>query len=287
MPRIAYVNGRYVPHGDAAVHIEDRGYQFADGVYEVVTVFQGRMVDEDAHLDRLDRSLHELLIDAPMRRGALRLVMHEVVRRNRLIDGLLYMQVTRGVARRNHAFPAGVRPALVLTARSVRLPGEEVLEDGVRVVTVPDNRWARRDIKSVSLLPNVLAKQEAVAQGSFEAWMVDQHGNVTEGSSSNAWIVTADNRLVTRPTGHEILTGITRQAILAVAQENGLAFEERAFSVEEAKASREAFLSSATSFVMPVTQIDDAVIGNGKPGSLTRTLHNQYLKYMKSMPLIA
>ena len=287
MPRIAYVNGRYVPHGDAAVHIEDRGYQFADGVYEVVTVFQGRMVDEDAHLDRLDRSLHELLIDAPMRRGALRLVMHEVVRRNRLIDGLLYMQVTRGVARRNHAFPAGVRPALVLTARSVRLPGDEVLEDGVHVVTVPDIRWARRDIKSVSLLPNVLAKEEAVAQGSFEAWMVDQHGNITEGSSSNAWIVTADNRLVTRPTGHEILTGITRQAILAVAQENGLAFEERAFSVEEAKSAREAFLSSATSFVMPVTQIDDAVIGNGKPGSLTRTLHNQYLKYMKSMPLIA
>jgi D-alanine transaminase len=214
--------------------------------------------------------------------------MRELVRRNRIADGLLYMQVTRGVARRNHAFPGPqVRPALVMTVRPVRLPGAEVLEDGVRVVTVPDIRWARRDIKSVSLLPNVLGKQAAVEQGAYEAWMVDDDGNITEGTSSNAWIVTGENRIVTRQTGSEILTGITRQTILAIAGENGLEFEERAFSVAEAMTAREAFLSSATSFVTPVTQIDDRVVANGKPGSVTRALHRRYLEFVKSAPPIA
>ena len=288
MSRIAYVNGRYVPHGDAAVHVEDRGYQFADGVYEVVTIFAGRLVDETPHLDRLDRSLRELSIDPPMRRSALRQVMREVVRRNRIRNGLLYMQVTRGVARRNHAFPGPrVRPALVLTARPVRLPVAADIEDGVRIVTIPDIRWARRDIKSVSLLPNVLGKQAAVEQGAFEAWMVDADGDVTEGTSSNAWIVTRDDTLLTRPAGHEILTGVTRQAILSVARENGMKFEERAFSVSEACEAREAFLSSATSFVMPVTQINDRVIANGKPGSLTRALRQHYLDHVKTMLKIA
>lgn len=287
MSRVAYVNGRYLPHADATVHVEDRGYQFADGVYEVVTVFGGRLIDEEAHLARLDRSLHELRITPPMRHGPLRHVMREMVRRNRLRNGLLYIQATRGVAPRSHPFPGPqVRPALVMTARAARFGNEAALEDGVRVVTVPDIRWTRRDIKSVSLLPNVLGKQDAVEQGAFEAWMVDADGNVTEGTSSNAWIVTSDNRIVTRQTGNEILTGITRQAILAVAHEMGLVLEERPFSVDEAKAAREAFLSSATSFVMPVTQIDAQVIANGKAGSVTRRLHTQYLKYMESMPRI-
>jgi D-alanine transaminase len=288
MSRIAYVNGRYVPHGDAAVHIEDRGYQFADGVYEVVTVFDRRLIDEEPHLDRLDRSLRELSIAAPMGRMALRQVMREMVRRNRIVNGLLYLQVTRGVARRTHAFPpANVRPALVMTARPVAFPAAETLENGVRVVTIPDIRWVRRDIKSISLLPNVLGKQAAVEQGAFEAWMVDDDDDVTEGTSSNAWIVTADNCIVTRQTGNEILNGITRQAILAVARANGLEFQERAFSVDEAKSAREAFLSSATSFVLPVTQIDDRVIANGKPGSLTRVLNRHYLDHMASLPRIS
>lgn len=288
MSRIAYVNGRYVPHAEAAVHIEDRGYQFADGVYEVVTIFDRRLIDEEAHLDRLDRSLGELSIATPMHRGALRHVMREMVRRNRIVHGLLYVQITRGVARRNHAFPRpAVRPALVMTARPSLPPLAEALEHGVRVISIPDIRWARRDIKSVSLLPNVLGKQAAVEQGAFEAWMVDEAGDVTEGTSSNAWIVTSDNRIVTRQTGTEILTGITRQAILAVARANGLEVEERAFSIDEAKSAREAFLSSATSFVMPVTQIDDRVIGNGKPGSVTTALHDHYRRYMGTMPKIA
>lgn len=288
MARIAYVNGRYVPHGDAAVHVEDRGYQFADGVYEVVTVFDRRLVDEGPHLDRLDRSLRELRIAPPMSRAALQHVMRETVRRNRVVDGLLYMQITRGVAPRSHAFPGGgVAPSVVMTARPARFPRAAEPEDGVHVITIPDIRWARRDIKSVSLLPNVLGKQQAAEQGAYEAWMVDAEGKVTEGTSSNAWIVTADNRLVTRQTGHEILTGITRQAILEVARANGLVFEERPFDVEEAKAAREAFLSSATSFVKPVTQVDDRVIGNGKPGSLTRALYADYMKRMKSMPSVA
>jgi D-alanine transaminase len=288
MARIAYVNGRYVPHGDAAIHIEDRGYQFADGVYEVVTVFGRRLVDETPHLDRLDRSLGELRIAAPMSRAALRHVMHETIRRNRLVDGLLYIQVTRGVAPRNHMFPGpDVTPSVVMTARPVSFGHGTDPGDGVRVVTIPDMRWARRDIKSVSLLPNVLGKQQAAEAGAFEAWMVDADGNVTEGTSSNAWIVTADNCLVTRPTGNDILTGITRQAILAVAGEAGIVLEERPFSVDEAKTAREAFLSSATSFVKPVTQIDECVIANGEPGSLTRALYAHYMKRMESMPLIA
>lgn len=283
MSRIAYVNGRYVPHAQAAVHIEDRGYQFADGVYEVVAVFGGNLVDEAAHLDRLERSLSELRMDARIRRGPLRLVMREMVHRNRLRDGLVYLQVTRGVAPRNHAFPGpSVRPALVMTARTVQLPTEDNMETGVEVVTVPDQRWARRDIKSVSLLPNVLGKQAAAEQGAFEAWMVDQDGNITEGTSSNAWIVTQDNRIVTRQTGNEILTGITRQSILAVARDHDLLFEERPFSVEEAKSAREAFMSNSTAFVLPVTQIDDRVIGNGVTGTLTRALRHHYLHYVKN-----
>jgi D-alanine transaminase len=288
MSRIAYVNGRYLPHADAAVHVEDRGYQFADGVYEVVTVFGGRLVDVEAHFERLDRSLRELRIASPMRRGALRHVMHEMVRRNRITDGLLYIQVTRGVAPRNHPFPEPqVRPALVMTARPMRFRSAAAFEDGVRVIAIPDIRWARRDIKSISLLPNVLGKQAAVEADAYEAWMVDDEGFVTEGTSSNAWIVTADNRIVTRQTGSEILTGLTRQAILALAHDNGLAFEERPFSLAEAKTAREAFLSSATSFVTAVTQIDDAVIGNGRAGSLTRSLRNHYLNFMTAMPRIS
>ena len=218
MSRWAYVNGRYVPHREASVHVEDRGYQFADGVYEVVLVHAGAMIDEIPHLDRLDRSLDELRIAQPMGRMALRAVLREVVRRNRIRTGLVYLQITRGVARRDHAFPTGVKPALVVTAKRLALPREETLESGVRVVTIEDIRWQRCDIKSVSLLPNVLGKQHARENGAYEAWQIDQDGNVTEGTSSNSWIVTHDDRLLTRPASHEILNGITRQTILKLAK---------------------------------------------------------------------
>ncbi|MEC9175488.1 MAG: D-amino-acid transaminase [Pseudomonadota bacterium] len=280
MSRWAYVNGRYVPHREASVHVEDRGYQFADGVYEVVLVHAGAMIDEIPHLDRLDRSLDELRIDPPMGRMALRAVLREVVRRNRIRTGLVYLQITRGVARRDHAFPTGVKPALVVTAKRLTVPREETLESGVRVVTIEDIRWQRCDIKSVSLLPNVLGKQHARENGAYEAWQVDQDGNVTEGTSSNSWIVTHDDRLLTRPATHEILNGITRQTILKLAAARGLTFEERAFSLDEALAAREAFISSATSFVTPVTQIDDTTLGNGRAGSFTMDLRSAYFDYM-------
>lgn len=280
MSRWAYVNGRYLPHREASVHVEDRGYQFADGVYEVVLVHAGAMIDEIPHLDRLDRSLDELRIDPPMGRMALRAVLREVVRRNRIRTGLVYLQITRGVARRDHAFPTGVKPALVVTAKRLTLPREETLESGVRVVTIEDIRWQRCDIKSVSLLPNVLGKQHARENGAYEAWQIDQDGNVTEGTSSNSWIVTHDDRLLTRPATHEILNGITRQTILKLAAARGLTFEERAFSLDEALAAREAFISSATSFVTPVTQIDDTTLGNGRAGSFTMDLRSAYFDYM-------
>ena len=286
MSRWAYVNGRYVPHREASVHVEDRGYQFADGVYEVVLVHAGAMIDEIPHLDRLDRSLDELRIDPPMGRMALRAVLREVVRRNRIRTGLVYLQITRGVARRDHAFPTGVKPALVVTAKRLTLPREETLESGVRVVTIEDIRWQRCDIKSVSLLPNVLGKQHARENGAYEAWQIDQDGNVTEGTSSNSWIVTHDDRLLTRPATHEILNGITRQTILKLAAARGLTFEERAFSLDEALAAREAFISSATSFVTPVTQIDDTTLGNGRAGSFTMDLRSAYFDYMaKAAPV--
>ncbi|RVU39368.1 D-amino-acid transaminase [Hwanghaeella grinnelliae] len=280
MPRYCYVNGRFLPHRDGAVHIEDRGYQFADGVYEVVTIANGTMVDEDPHLDRLERSLKELRMRMPMARGAMKLKVRELVRRNGLKDGLVYMQVTRGVAPRNHAFPSDkVPPAIVMTTKKMDFAKMKKFTDGVTVVSAPDIRWGRCDIKTVSLLPNCLAKQAATEAGAYEAWLVDEKGNVTEGSSSNAWIITKDGVLVTKPATNEILNGITRQTILDLAKQDGVPFEEREFTLEEAYEAKEAFVSSATSFVTPVVKIDDHVIGNGHPGSLCEKLLGTYQDY--------
>lgn len=278
MPRLAYVNGRYVPHRDGRVHIEDRGYQFADGVYEVVPVVGGTLVDEELHLDRLERSLRELRIDMPMARRALKMVSHELMRLNGLTHGFVYMQVTRGVAPRDHKFPKGVKPALVMTTKQLKQPSREVLEKGLKVSTQPDIRWQRRDIKSVSLLPNCLAKQAAVEAGAQEAWLVEADGTVTEGSSTNAWIVTPEGRVVTRKANNEILNGITRQVLLTVLREEGIELEERPFTVEEAKAAREAFLTSSSNFVMPITEIDGQPVGNGHPGIVTGKLREAYMR---------
>jgi D-alanine transaminase len=273
MSRIAYVNGRYVPHRDAAVHIEDRGYQFADGVYEVCEVARGNLMDMTRHLDRLARSLKELRIEWPMARKSLEIVLREVVSRNGVRNGLVYVQVTRGVAGRDFLFPADTRSSLVVTAKKVDPSlAEKRAENGIRVITVPENRWDRVDIKSVGLLPNVLAKQQAKEAGAQEAWFVDTDGNVKEGGSSNAWIVTADGVMVTRPAEHGILRGITRTTLFDVARKLGLTIEERGFSVEEAKAAREAFISSATTIAMPVVAIDGAPVANGHPGSVVLSL---------------
>ena len=280
MPRYAYVNGRFLRHDEAAVHIEDRGYQFADGVYEVVAVDDGRLIDAEPHLDRLDRSLGELRIGRPTSRPVLRILIDELIRRNRLRAGIVYIQITRGVAPRDHKFPAGAAPVLVMTTkRSKPLPAG-ALDSGVGVITIPDIRWKRCDIKSVSLLPNVLGKQQATEAGAFEAWMVDADGFVTEGTSTNAWIVTADGTLVTRTADSAILSGITRGALVELVRQAGYGFAERRFTLAEAAAAREAFLTSTTSFVLPITRIDGAAVGDGKPGPLTRRLREHYLGYI-------
>jgi D-alanine transaminase len=277
--RIAYVNGRFVPHAGAAVHIEDRGFQFGDAVYEVWSVRGGVLYDRDGHFDRLERSLAELQIHNPRSRASLAMIIEEVLRRNRIRDGLVYLQISRGVARRDHAFPrTAITPTLVLTAKAMNFDAlAERAMTGIAVITVPDIRWQRCDIKSVNLLPNVLAKQAAVEAGAVEAWQIDGEGNVTEGSSTNAWILTADGILVTRPADEAILKGITRGTVLRCAEALGYTVEERKFSVEEALAAREAFLTSATTFVTPITRIDDQVIANGVPGSMAQALRAAYL----------
>ena len=281
MSRIAYVNGRYLPQQVATVQVEDRGYQFSDGVYEVCEVRGGRTIDQRRHLARLKRSLDELRIDTPMSEAALATVMRECVRRNRVRDGIIYLQVTRGVARRDHAFPPpGTRPSVVITAHGLDVvANERIAADGVAVITVPDNRWQRVDIKSISLLPNVLAKQAARERGAKEAWFVDAEGNVTEGSSSNAWIVTKGGKVVTRPADHGILRGITRTVLIEVISAQGLQLEERPFTVEEAYGAREAFLTSASQIVMPVVRIDEHPVGNGAPGSIATALRAEFHRH--------
>ena len=281
MLRIAYVNGRYRAYNHAMVHIEDRGYQFSDGVYEVCEVRDGHLIDERRHVARLHRSLEALHMAAPMSDAALGVVLRETIARNRVRNGLVYLQVTRGVARRDHAFPPGQTPvAMVVTARRLdRSRYEREAAVGVGVVTVPDNRWGRVDIKSISLLPNVLAKQAAREQGAREAWYVDRDSLVTEGSSSNAWIVTANGALVTRPTDHGILRGVARTVVLEVAGAHGLRVEERAFSVEEAYAAREAFMTAASQIVLPVVRIDGRPIGSGRPGPIATALRRDFHRY--------
>jgi D-alanine transaminase len=279
MSRIAYVDGRYRPHAEAAVHVEDRGFQFADGVYEVIAVRGGRLVDEALHLARLGRSLGELRIASPLGEAALKIVLRETIRRNAVERGSVYLQITRGVAPRDHAFPKAARPTLVVTARRARPPDPRLAEEGVAVVTIPDIRWQRCDIKSVALLPNVLGKQQAREAGAFEAWQVDGDGMITEGTSTNAWIIAADGAVVTHPADRAILNGVTRLALIDVIRREGCRLDERPFTVAEAKAAREAFLTSTTADVLPVVRLDDAPIGNGNPGLLTQRLRAAYLAH--------
>jgi D-alanine transaminase len=284
MSRIAYVNGRYLPFRDAKVHVEDRGYQFADGVYEVCEVRGGRLIDERRHIARLQRSLGELRIPMPMSVKALGVVLREVVAKNRLRYGLVYLQITRGVARREHAFPSpAVAPSMVVTARGLNLKRNEALAAaGIAVISVPDNRWGRVDIKTVGLLPNVLARQSAVEQGARDAWFVDKDGAVMEASSANAWIVTTQGTLVTRHADHAILRGITRTVVFDAVKGQGFAIEERAFTLPEAFAAREAFITSATQLVLPVVKIDGRTIGDGKPGPVASALRREFYRYAEA-----
>ncbi|MCI3134982.1 D-amino-acid transaminase [Phenylobacterium aquaticum] len=280
MGRIAYVNGAYERHGEAAVHIEDRGYQLADAVYEVWALFDGKLADPEGHFARLERSLSELKIPMPMNQRSLLVVLRETVRRNRVRDGLVYLQVSRGVAPRDHAFPTDpVSPAVVITVKAVdRAASEAKAAKGVSVITTPENRWGRCDIKTVGLLPNALAKQAAKEKGAAEAWFVDELGFVTEGASSNAWIVDGDGTLRTRDTNANILRGVTRHTLLDIIRESGLKVDERPFTPAEAKAASEAFITGAGSLVLPVVAVDGAPVGKGVVGPVASRLRRLYIE---------
>ena len=282
MPRIAYVNGKYKTHLRANVHIEDRGFQFADGVYEVIYIYNERFIDIEMHLDRLNRSLRELDISWPVTRRALNIIIGEVVRRNRVKNGNIYIQITRGSSGRDFSYPANLRPSLIIYARKTTKDTIKRSIKGHKVVSKPDIRWKRCDIKTVSLLPAVLAKQAAIELGAIEAWLVDEEGMVTEGTSSNVWIITFDNELITRPANNTILSGVTRKTVLELSREMGLIIKERAFSLSEAKLSKEAFCTSSTALVKPIVQIDMDKVGNGKVGPLTRALIKNYFNYIEN-----
>ena len=282
MSRIAYVNGRYLAQRDASVNIEDRGYQFADGVYEVVYLYKGRFIDCDRHMARLERSLGEIRVTPPMGRNAMLHVLSEVARRNRVRDGILYMQVTRGVARRDHAFPVRqVAPAMVVTVRRLPPYPMNVETWATSAVTHPDQRWGRCDIKSVGLLANVLAKQAAREAGAHEAILIDAAGNVTEGSSTTVWIVDAEGMLRTRFLDHAILPGCTRDALLELLGSESLSVSEAHFSENDLRNAREIFISSASSFVKPIVRLDGAEIGNGEVGPVTRRLFEMFARHVK------
>jgi D-alanine transaminase len=285
MPKIAYVNGRYVPHNKASVHIEDRGFQFADSVYEVIACLGGEIADMRGHLDRLERSLAELRIDLPVRRHIIPLLMRELLRRNRIRDGLVYIQISRGSSPRDFKFPSRpVAPSFVMTARPYIYDAVPIEEKGIKVITVPDLRWKRCDIKTTNLLAPVLARQDACESGAAEAWLVDENGFITEGAASNAWIVTRDNCLLTRQVGSDILRGVTRTALAAIAREENLTLEERAFTPQEACEAMEAFCTAATIMISPVTNIDGHTIGTGKAGRVAARLYHAYRDYVRSGP---
>jgi D-alanine transaminase len=273
MSRIAYVNGTYRPLAEAAVHVEDRGFQFADGVYEVIYRHDGRLTDMELHLARLERSLRELSIRPPVTRAALLAILAEVARRNRMQSGLLYIQITRGSAPRFHAFPPpGTATTLVVTMRrAAPFPASLAVWQGA-AITMQDQRWDRCDIKSVALLPNVLAREAARQANALEAIFYDREDMVTEGASTSVFIVDADGTLRTRPLGPEILPGCTRAALLQRLGETGVPFAERAFSLHELRAAQEIFITAATTFVKPITRLDGVPVGDGEPGPVARRL---------------
>lgn len=277
MTRIAYVDGAYLPFDQAGVHIEDRGYQFADGVYEVFALIDGQMLDVDAHLKRLELSLEKINLASPVSYSALLVILNETIRANNIRDGLVYMQITRGRAARNHAYPAVSQPVLSVTVRPINeTHRRHVAETGIKVISTEDQRWKRCDIKSISLLPNVMAKQAAVEAGAQEAWMIDGEGFVTEGASTTAWIVDEFGKLRTRPLANDILDGITRQMLISLIDEFHLELDETPFTIDEAYSSNEAFSTASSLIVMPIIEIDGHEVGNGKPGQITTQLLQNY-----------
>jgi len=277
MARIVYVNGEFLPENEAKISVFDRGFLFADGVYEVSSVLNGKLVENAAHLKRLNRSLNELKIPRPASDAEIEEIQKELIARNGLEEGIVYLQVTRGAADRDFAYPADAKPSLVMFTQDKNILKTPAAEKGISVVTIPDIRWQRRDIKTVGLLPASMAKQAALDAGATDAWMVED-GHITEGSSNNAFIVTMDGKIVTRALSNAILHGITRRAVLSLAEEKNLTVEERSFTPEEAYEAAEAFITSASSFVMPVVKIDGRILGNGVPGPITAALRERYVE---------
>ncbi len=277
MSRTVYVNGAYLPEEDAKISIFDRGFLFADGVYEVSSVLRGKLIDNPGHLARLHRSLGELDMAAPASDTEIETIQKALVEKNAVDEGLVYLQITRGAADRDFAYPEGAEPSLVMFTQGKQLIASPQAASGIAVISVEDIRWRRRDIKSVGLLAPCMAKMQAKTAGADDAWMTEQ-GYVTEGSSNNAFIINAEGVLVTRQLGHEILAGITRRAVLKLAEETGINVEQRPFSIEEAVNAREAFITSATTFVMPVISINGNRVADGKPGEMTRRLRELYIQ---------
>ena len=277
MSRIVYVNGEFVAEENAVISVFDRGFLFADAVYEVSSVLQGKLIDNAAHIKRLHRSLNELSIAAPLSDDEIHHVQNELIKRNNLVEGMVYLQVTRGSADRDFPFPADTKPGIVMFSQAKNLTDAPQAQQGISVISVADIRWKRRDIKTVGLLAQVLAKQAAVEAGVADAWMIED-GYVTEGSSNNAFIVDAEGKLITRHLGNEILHGITRASVLETVEKENIVFEERAFTLDEALNASEAFITSASTFVWPVVNIDGKSIGNGKPGSLAPRLREIYIR---------
>lgn len=277
MSRIVYVNGSFVPEADAKISVFDRAFLFADGVYEVTAVIGGRTVDLDAHLARLDRSLAELHIAPPLTDAELRRLHDELIARNGVDEGIVYLQITRGVADRDFAYPEDASATVVAFMQARPLVDNPYAVSGVKVITIPDIRWKRRDIKSTSLLGQTMGKQEAKLRGAYEAWMVED-GVVTEGTSSTAFILDAGGHLRTQPLGHHILPGVTRRAVLRLAEARNLTIEERPFTVAEALEAREAFLTAASAFVLPVVEIDGVPIGDGRPGPIASDFRRLYIE---------
>ena len=276
MARTVYVNGEFLPESEGKISIFDRGFLFADGVYEVTAVVNGKLVDYDPHMERLERSLSELQMGWPCAKAELKAMHVEMVKRNALVEGIVYMQITRGSADRAFNFPKDAKPTLIAFTQVMKLVDNPNAVTGIKVVTIPDIRWLRRDIKSVALLAPVLGKQAAYEQGAHEGWMVED-GFITEGTSSNAYIV-KDNKVITRGLSNAILAGCTRRSLFRLAEEKGIVIEERNFTAEEAYAADEAFLTSASQFVMPIVEIDGRRIGGGQPGPVVRKLRELFLE---------
>lgn len=279
MTRICYVNGQYVPATHAVVPMEDRGYHFADGVYEVIVFFNGRLLDEQPHLERLKHSLSVLRMSLPMSEAALKLVMRELMAKHPFKDGYIYLQITRGVAHRDHGFPAGVKPSVTMFVNREKKPTRQQVQEGVSAVTVPDIRWGRCDAKTISLLPNVLARQASIEAGARETWLVNKDGFITEGSHSNAFLIKG-GKVITHPADEHILNGVRRINILRLCKENGIDVEERPFHKDELRDAEGAFMSSATSNVLPIVSVDGVSVGNGQPSELTQRIYALYQRHV-------